>query len=743
MAHDCRNHMTRRLAAILAADVADYSRLMHEDEEATHSRFTEIMNGAIEPAISQHGGRIVKSTGDGFLAEFASAVEGVQCALQFQDAITRISANDEPERRLTFRVGIHIGEVIVEDRDIYGDGVNIAARLESLAAPGGIMVSEPVHENVRGRVSSDFEDLGTQQVKNIARPVRLFRAMTTTAATQRASRRPALVKRPSIVVLPFHNLSGDPAQDSLADGIVEDIITALSRFRWLFVISRNSAFTYKGRAVDVRQVGRELEARYVVEGSVRKLGNRLRITGQAIETDTGASLWAERFDRDLSDDFALQDEMTASAVSALVPIVRRAEIERALRKPLDRGDAYDLYLHALAAHRSRTREGNEKALALLDQALALEPHFVPALLLVDTCCAAAVAKLWVSLDAVPTTFTRALRHARLAVQLAPEDADALSALALRTAATTRDDEQAMTLAERAVAINPHSTLVLDRCGYACFLVGRAEQALELFERELRLRVPDRATAATWSGIGYASLALGRDAEAIEAGRRAAQHDPESADAFRVLAAGLALSGRSDDAGAAMRRLLELDPAGSIATIKLRFGVREAVASRLFAGLRRAGLPEAPADTPRPATAVIPAEDPEGTFVQLPRRQTGREPRHVLVVSRPGERDREVPIGTAPLLLGRSPESDVVLTDAQVSRAHCRILLEDDAVTATDLNSTNGTLLNGRLIDRPIQLEPGAVLRIGPYDVEYQRREPADPESTMLAGPITPERQWND
>lgn len=728
--------MTHRLAAILAADVAEYSRLMHEDEQATHARFTEIINDAIEPAMSQHGGRIVKSTGDGFLAEFASAVEAVQCALQFQDAIARITANDDAERRLAFRVGIHIGEVIVEDRDIYGDGVNIAARLENLAAPDGILVSDAVHENVRGRVPSDFEDLGTQQVKHIARPVRLFRVLPGTAPTQRAIRRPAQVQRPSIVVLPFHNLSGDLALDSLADGMVEDIITALSRFHWLFVIARNSAFTYKGRAVDVRQVGRELEARYVVEGSVRKLGNRLRITGQAIETETGASLWAERFDRDLSDEFALQDEMTGSIVSALVPTVRRAEIERARRKPRDRLDAYDLYLHALAARRSRTREGNEEALRLLDQALGLEPHFVPALLLVDACCAAAVANLWLSLDVLPAALSRALRHARVAVQLAPDDADALAALALRTAATTRDDEQAITLAERAVAINPHSSPVLSRAGYACLLVGRAEQALDLFERALRLRVPDPVTAVVWTGIGYALLALARDAEAIEAGRRAAQHDPESADAFRVLAAALMLSRRADDAGAALRRLLELDPAGSIETIKLRFGIRGPIAHRLFAGLREAGLPEA--TTPVATKPAVVADEQGGTIVGPPQRRTRRELRHVVVVSRPGERDREVLVGTAPLVLGRSPECDVVLTDAQVSRTHCRIVVVDGAVTATDLNSTNGTLLDGRLMDRAVRLEHGAVLRIGPYEIEYKRRDPADPDETMLAAP-TPGR----
>jgi adenylate cyclase len=591
--------MTRRLAAILAADVADYSRLMHEDEDATHARFTQIMTGIVDPAISEHDGRIVKSTGDGFLAEFASAVEAVQFALQLQDGIARITADDDPEQRLAFRVGVHIGEVIVEERDIYGDGVNIAARLEGLAQPGGILVSDAVHENVRGRLPGDFEDLGERQMKNIARPLRMFQVVPATAATQQAARRPAQTQRPSIVVLPFQNLGGDAGLDSLADGIVEDITTALSRFHWLFVISRNSAFTYKGRAVDVRQVGRELDARYVVEGSVRKLGNRLRITGQAIQTDTGACLWADRFDRDLFDEFALQDEMTASTVGALIPIVRRVEIERARRKPPDRRDAYDLYLHALAAHRTRTRQGNEEALKLLDQALTLEPYLVPALLLVDACCTAAAANLWLPLDSVPEALVRALRHARLAVQLAPEDADALAVLALRTAATTHDEEQAASLAERAATINPLAASVLSRGGYACLLAGRARQALALFERALRLHLSDHGMAATWCGIGYALLALDRHAEAIETGRRAAQHDPVSADAFRVLSAALALSGRMEDAKAALRRLLDLDPAASIDTLKLRLGVREATTGRLLAGLRLAGLPDVSPDAPRP------------------------------------------------------------------------------------------------------------------------------------------------
>ncbi|MGH7155612.1 MAG: adenylate/guanylate cyclase domain-containing protein, partial [Acetobacteraceae bacterium] len=371
--------MTRRLAAILAADVAGYSRLMHENEDATHGRFTDIMRDAVEPAMAEHTGRIVKSTGDGFLAEFGSTVEAVRCALQIQDGVARITADDAAESRIELRVGIHIGEVIVEERDIYGDGVNIAARLEGLADPGGIMISESVHENVRGRLPCEFEDLGEQQVKNIARPVHLFRVVAGALRTQPARRPAAAPERASVAVLPFENLSGDPEQDNFADGIVEDVTTALSRFHLLFVIARNSAFAYRGRALDVRQVGRELGARYVLEGSLRKVGSRLRISGQAVQTDTGAHLWAERFDRDLSDIFAVQDELTASVVSALLPAIERAEIARACSKPTERLDAYDLYLRALAARRGLTRDGNATGRVLIEQALALDPQFVPAL----------------------------------------------------------------------------------------------------------------------------------------------------------------------------------------------------------------------------------------------------------------------------------------------------------------------------------------------------------------------------
>jgi len=713
--------MTRRLAAILAADVADYSRLMHEDEQATHARFTEIMNVAVVPALASHGGRAVKSTGDGFLAEFPSAVEAVQCALQFQTAIGRITANDADERRLNFRVGIHIGEVIVEEHDIYGDGVNIAARLEALADRGGIMVSEAVHENVRGRLPCEFEDLGAQQVKNIARPVHLFRALANGKPPPKAPAGPPLRKKTSIVVLPFQNLSGDPEQDYFADGIVEDITTALSRFRSLFVIARQSAFAYKGRAVDIRQVGRELGARYVVEGSLRKIGSRLRVTGQTIQTDTGANIWADRYDRDLSDVFALQDEVTTSIVSALVPIIQRAEIEHARRKPTGSSlDAHDLYLCALAAHANLTRIGNRTARELLDRALALDPHFSPALVLDASCQALAVANGWLPAQCL----IRALHHARLAVQTDPEDAEALAALAVRLAGIAGDAEESLGLTDRALAANPHSASVLRKCGLARLHAGQTEAAIELFERSLRLSPTDPPAYAAWAGMALALLALGRDAEAVAAARRAVQFNPVSCDALRVLTASLALADRLHEAQATLGRLLELDPICSIQTVRLGEALHQKGGNRLLDGLRYAGLVL--------GGASFGEDNEEGTILLKPRH---REPRRTLLVTRPGEPDREILIAAIPLVLGRAPESSIVLNDPKVSRAHCRIMVSDNEVTAIDLQSTNGTLIDRRPIAGVVRLAPGVVLEIGPYQVRYQHQDPQDDDRTALSTAI--------
>jgi adenylate cyclase len=338
----------RRLAAILAADVMGYSRLIGADEEGTLAALKAIRRELVDLKITEHRGRIVKTTGDGLLVEFASVVDALRCAGEVQAAMVLRNADIAVERRIEFRVGTHQGDIVVEDSDIFGDGVNVAARLEALAEPGGICVSARVQEDVAGRVDLAFEDLGEQQLKNIARSVRVYRvARDRPISIAPLSTALPLPDKPSIAVLPFQNMSGDPEQDYFADGVVEDVITALSRVGWFFVIARNSSFTYKGKAVDIKQVGRELGVRYVLEGSIRKAANRVRITGQLVEVATGHYIWADRFEGALDDIFDLQDRITESVVGAITPSLRRAEIARAYAKPTENLTAYDLYLRAL------------------------------------------------------------------------------------------------------------------------------------------------------------------------------------------------------------------------------------------------------------------------------------------------------------------------------------------------------------------------------------------------------------
>src|ERR1700730_1976636 len=352
----------RRLAAILAADVAGYSRLIGNDEEGTLAALKSCRRELIDPKIAEYRGRIVKSTGDGTLVEFASAVDAVRCAVEVQRAMANRNANLPEGRRIEFRIGINVGDIVSDEGDIFGDGVNVAARLEGLSEPSGICVSGRVHEDVQGKLDVSFEDAGEQQLKNISRPVKVFRVRPETTTV-----RPAVSlssrTRPSIAVLPFQNMSGDTEQDYFADGMVEEIITALSRLRWLFVVAHNSSFTYKGRPVDVRQVGRELGVRYVLEGSVRRSASRVRITGQLIDTATRAHLWADRFDGGLEDIFDLQDQVTASVVSAIAPKLEQAEIERAKRKPTESLDSYDYYLRGMASVYQWTRDDISEALS--------------------------------------------------------------------------------------------------------------------------------------------------------------------------------------------------------------------------------------------------------------------------------------------------------------------------------------------------------------------------------------------
>jgi adenylate cyclase len=390
----------RRLAAILAADVAGYSRLIEADEEGTLGRLKGLRAEIIDPKIAGHHGRIVKTTGDGLLVEFASVIDALRCAAEAQAAMADSNALLPADRRIAFRIGINVGDIVVEDGDIFGDGVNVAARLETLAAPGGICVSARVQEDAAGRLDISFEDMGEQALKNIARPVRVYRVSNTLShpfadapgsplsrnagegaerhrrkAGEGTARPLPLPDKPSIAVLPFANMSGDPEQEYFADGMVEEIITALSQIRWLFVIARNSTLTYKGRGVDVKEVGRELGVRYVLEGSVRKAGQRVRITGQLIDAQTGTHLWADRFDGSLEDVFELQDKVAISVAGVIEPALQAAEMRRSAARPTADLGAYDLYLRALAVFFPITKERIGEALGLLEQAIAIDPHY--------------------------------------------------------------------------------------------------------------------------------------------------------------------------------------------------------------------------------------------------------------------------------------------------------------------------------------------------------------------------------
>jgi TolB-like protein/class 3 adenylate cyclase len=375
----------RRLTAILAADMAGYSRLMGADEEGTHERLKAHLGELVDPKIKEHRGRIVKNTGDGLLAEFASVVDAVRCAVEVQRGMAERNAAVFPNERIEFRIAINLGDVIAEGEDIFGDGVNVAARLEALAEPGGICVSRVVRDQVRDRLDFAFEDLGEQQVKNIARPVRVYRVREAIAAKVPSAAPPPalpLPDKPSIAVLPFANMSGDPEQEYFADGMVEEIITALSRIRWLFVIARNSSFTYKGQAVDVKQVGRELGVRYVLEGSVRKAGGRVRITAQLIDSTSGVHLWADRFDGSLEDVFELQDKVASSVAGVIEPTLQAAETRRSAQRPTNDLTAYDLYLRAYAMFFSSQIP---EALRLLERAIERDPSYGPALALAAFC----------------------------------------------------------------------------------------------------------------------------------------------------------------------------------------------------------------------------------------------------------------------------------------------------------------------------------------------------------------------
>jgi TolB-like protein/class 3 adenylate cyclase len=445
----------RRLAAVLATDVVGYSRLMERDEDRTLERLKTHRKELVEPLLAEHHGRIVKLTGDGALCEFASVVDAVACAVLIQEGMAEREEGLPEDERIRFRISVNLGDVIHEaDGDLYGDGVNVAARLEQLAEPGGVVVSGTAFDQLRGELGRAFVPLGEQHLKNIERPVRVYR-MVSGGGSGGPPERPALPlpDKPSLAVLPFENLSGDPEQGYFADGIVEDITTALARMRWLFVTARNSSFTYKGRAVDVKQVGRELGVRYVLEGSVRKAGSRVRITGQLIDTSTGAHLWADRFDGELADIFDLQDQVTASVVGAIAPKLEQVEIERAKRKPTESLDAYDYFLRGMAAFHQFTKPSNEEALALFSRAIGLDPQFASAYGMAARCYLQRKGFGWVADRERETAETE--RLARRGADLGRDDAVALCAAGAALVVVVVDLDYGSALIDRALGLNPN------------------------------------------------------------------------------------------------------------------------------------------------------------------------------------------------------------------------------------------------------------------------------------------------
>jgi adenylate cyclase len=587
---------TRKLTTIVAADVAGYGRLTASDEERTVARLRGLRTDLIDPAISVHHGRVVKRTGDGILIEFRSVVDAVRCSIEVQNGMIERNAGLPLERQILFRVGIHLGDVVEEsDGDLMGDGVNIAARLEGIAAPGGICLSEDAYRQVRGKIVENFIDLGSTALKNIADPVRVYSLSPSPgaetrlgAATQPAQ--PSLPDKPSIVVLPFQNMSSEADQEYFADGMVEDIITALSRFSWLMVIARNTSFTYKGKAVDITQIGRDLGVRYALEGSVRKAAVRVRITGQLIECATGAHLWADRFDGSLENVFELQDQVAISVVGAIEPKLRRAEIERSRRKPTESLDAYDYYLRGLSAFHKETRAANDDALALFSRAIELDPNYAAAYGMAAYARTRRRTWGWTS-----DPIYEAQEGRRLASEAAKiGNDDAVACYTAGWVLAWHDLDAAAALIGRGLTLNPNEATAWWMSGFVQVWLGWAETGIEHVERARRLSPLDPAAYQGETAIANAHLLLGAYEESLAWARKALQGHAEFQPALRVALAACGMLGRTEEAQALVKRLTGLR-AESQTTIT---ALRPALAARdpnflavYIEGLRRAGVPE--------------------------------------------------------------------------------------------------------------------------------------------------------
>jgi adenylate cyclase len=556
----------RRLAAILAADVAGYSRLMGVDEEGTLAQLKAVRKNLIDPIIAVHRGRIVKTTGDGILVEFASAVDAARSAVEVQRSMAEQNAAVPQDQRIEFRIGIHVGDIIFDDNDIFGDGVNIAARLEGIAEPGGVCLSDDAQRQIRGKVDIAFEDIGSQTLKNIAEPMRAWQVQLGGQSAAKAQpdspagQAPALAlpDKPSIAVLPFQNMSGDPDQEFFADGMVEDIITALSRFKSLFVIARNSSFTYKGKAVDIKQIGRELGVRYVLEGSVRKAGGRLRITGQLIDVTTSAHLWADRFDGALEDIFDLQDKLTQQVIGAIAPEIDRAEIERASRRPIGNVDAVtEYYRGAPHIHWPTSPENNDAALRHFENAIALDPTYSPAYGGAATCLMWRRTNKWPRDNAEDDA--QLLRFAERVKELNTDDALALSGLGFALVVSNVDHnyEVGMDMVNRAIRSNPNYAAAYNSRGFMEAWNGGSDTAIADFEHSMRLSPRDPYSYSLMLGMAFGHYNAGRYAEAANCADKATRAFPYFIAGLQIAIMCYVGAGRIEDAERVMADCLRM------------------------------------------------------------------------------------------------------------------------------------------------------------------------------------------
>jgi TolB-like protein len=564
---------------------------MEADEAGTVAALRQRRISVFEPVAAAHGGRIVKEMGDGFLIEFGSAAGAVGSALEFQRRSAEENDQVPAHCGIVLRIGINLGDVIEEGGDIFGEGVNIAARLEGLAEPGGVCISAKVYDEVQGKLPAVFEDMGEQTVKNISRPVRAYRFRSDgTTAVASAPPSPSLPDKPSIVVLPFQNMSGDPEQEYFADGMVEDITTGLSSLRWLFVIARNSSFTYKGRAVDVKQVGRELGVRYVLEGSVRKAGSRVRITGQLIDASTGVHLWANRFDGDLADIFDLQDQVTSSVVGMIAPKLEQAEIERAKRKPTENLDAYDYFLRGMSAFHQFSKSSNEEAVGLFARATEIDSGYAAAYGMGARCYLQRKGFGWVTDRAHEVA--EAERLARRAADLGRDDAMALCTAGAALIVVVGDIDYGVALLDRSLVLNPNFSWAWHFSAIGKAFLGEHEVAIERATRGMRLSPQDPQMFGMRIAIAWAHLFSGRYEEGLLWAQTAVRDQSNFFMGLCVVAASAGLVGKKEEAEKAMARVRELNPAMRMSNLRDVLPFKRPQDFDLWAeGLRKAGLPE--------------------------------------------------------------------------------------------------------------------------------------------------------